>query len=201
MVDAAVAVTTPTPHDHRVLMTSSQLFTVARYMEHRGYPHRAFKLALLALRGIRLAYNQDAHPVIADVLWASMLSQSLGKAELTAMIPLIVANVQCATVLADILKRCCCTPHSLSASEENGPLKQLLEAATSAFVATTHSRLSSISPRHYTEFIDFLSKARETFLLAADGHAQFLQLIENMKSAYKGKKKLICLIQDRFGHS
>merc|ERR1712088_1270844 len=26
-------------------MTSSQLFTIARYMEHRGYPHRAHKLA------------------------------------------------------------------------------------------------------------------------------------------------------------
>jgi len=44
-----------------------------------------------------------------------------------------------------------------------------------------------------------LTKARETFLLASDGAAQFAQLVENMKLAYKGKKKLICLIKELFG--
>ena len=78
-------------------------------------------------------------------------------------------------------------------------LTQLMEAALAAFVATTHSKLSSISPRHYAEFIDFLVKARETFLMASDGRAQFAQLLENMKTAYKGKKKLISLVKDRFG--
>ncbi len=79
------------------------------------------------------------------------------------------------------------------------PLRQLLEAAMAAYVTTTHSRLSSISPRHYTEFIDFLIKARDTFMLAHDGAMQFGQLVENMKFAYKGKKKLVCLIKERFG--
>ena len=46
---------------------------------------------------------------------------------------------------------------------------------------------------------DFLTKARETFLLASDGHIQFAQLIDNIKSAYKGKKKLITLVKERFG--
>ena len=41
-----------------VIMTSSQLFTIARYMEHRGYPHRAYKLALLAMKNVHVAYNQ-----------------------------------------------------------------------------------------------------------------------------------------------
>ncbi len=77
--------------------------------------------------------------------------------------------------------------------------RQLLDAAISAFVSTTHSRLSSISPRHYAEFIDFLCKARETFLLAPDGHTRFSQLVDNMKAAYKGKKKLVSLINARFG--
>jgi hypothetical protein len=87
-----------------------------------------------------------------------------------------------------------------SLSFDRSPMKQLLEAAIGAFVATTHSRLSSISPRHYAEFIDFLTKARETFLLAReDGQVQFAQLVENMKVAYKGKKKLIHLIKDRVG--
>ena len=38
-------------------MTSSQLFTIARYMEHRGYPLRAYKLAMLAMNSIYLVYN------------------------------------------------------------------------------------------------------------------------------------------------
>lgn len=40
------------------IMTSSQLFTIARYMEHRGYPARAYKLAILAMKNVHLAYNQ-----------------------------------------------------------------------------------------------------------------------------------------------
>uniref|UniRef100_A0A0K2VCS0 ZSWIM4-8 C-terminal domain-containing protein n=1 Tax=Lepeophtheirus salmonis TaxID=72036 RepID=A0A0K2VCS0_LEPSM len=221
--------------DH--IMTSSQLFTISRYMEHRGYPHRAFKLALLAMKNVHLAYNQDTHPAINDIHWACALSHSLGKNELSTLVPLIVKNVECATVLSEILRRCSVTPpgseglrrnkgggsngngNNNSSSNNTGvpppgysnktiaerlsyersPLRQLLEAAIGAYANTTHSRLSSISPRHYTEFIEFLTKARETFLLAEDGALQFAQLIENMKLAYKGKKKLICLIKERFG--
>lgn len=40
------------------IMTSSQLFTIARYMEHRGHPFRAYKLAALAMKNVHLAYNQ-----------------------------------------------------------------------------------------------------------------------------------------------
>lgn len=156
------------------------------------------------------------------------------------MIPLLVKNVQCATVLSDILRRCSMTapgiscPHppptpaaSLDAattkhhattatpsshrrttscsgsikplSYDRPPLRQLLEAAIAAYINTTHSRLTHISPRHYGDFIDFLSKARDTFIMAHDGHAQFTQLIENMKVAYKGKKKLMFLVKERFG--
>ncbi len=39
-------------------MSSSQLFTVARFMEHRGHSARAFKLALLAVTVVRIAHNQ-----------------------------------------------------------------------------------------------------------------------------------------------
>lgn len=88
------------------IMTSVQLFTIARYMEHRGYPHRAYKLALLAMKNVHLAYNQDTHPAINDIHWACALSHSLGKSELSTMIPLLVKNVQCATVLSDVLRRC-----------------------------------------------------------------------------------------------
>ena len=43
---------------HASPMTSSQLFTVSRYMEQRGYQQRAFKLALLAVASVQLANNQ-----------------------------------------------------------------------------------------------------------------------------------------------
>jgi hypothetical protein len=88
------------------IMTSSQLFTIARYMEHRGFPVRAYNLAILAMKNVHLAYNQDTHPAINDIHWACALSHTLGKAELSKMIPIVVKNVQCATVLSDILRRC-----------------------------------------------------------------------------------------------
>lgn len=84
-------------------------------------------------------------------------------------------------------------------SYERAPLRILLEAAVAAYVNTTHSRLTHISPRHYADFIEFLGKARDTFMLAHDGHAQFAQLLDNMKLAYKGKKKLMFLVKERFG--
>nr|XP_029728306.1 uncharacterized protein LOC109414426 [Aedes albopictus]XP_029728307.1 uncharacterized protein LOC109414426 [Aedes albopictus] len=194
------------------IMTSSQLFTIARYMEHRGYPSRAYNLAMLAMKNVQLAYNQDTHPAINDIHWACALSHSLGKTELSKMIPLVIKNVQCATVLSDILRRCSVpTPgmHNFSThgnnmrqcmklSYDREPLNHLLEAAVSAYVNTTHSRLSHISPRHYSDFIDFLSKARDTFMLARDGPAHFSRLIENITIAYKGKKKLVRQVRQRF---
>ncbi|KAB1268502.1 Zinc finger SWIM domain-containing protein 5 [Camelus dromedarius] len=168
-------------------MTHSQLFTIARYMELRGYPLRAFKLASLAMSHLNLAYNQDTHPAINDVLWACALSHSLGKNELAALIPLVVKSVHCATVLSDILRRCTVTAPGLAGipgrrssgklmSTDKAPLRQLLDATINAYINTTHSRLTHISPRHYGEFIEFLSKARETFLLPQDGHLQALWL-------------------------
>jgi hypothetical protein len=126
------------------------------------------------------------------------------------MIPLLVDNVQCATVLSDILRRCTLTAPGLGATDgkrrtvkmlsyDKHPLRQLMEATIRSYINTTHSKLTHISPRHYGDFIDFLSKARETFLLAQDGHIEFAQLIENMKLVYKGKKKLMYLIKERFG--
>uniref|UniRef100_A0A8B9VB95 SWIM-type domain-containing protein n=1 Tax=Anas zonorhyncha TaxID=75864 RepID=A0A8B9VB95_9AVES len=191
-------------------MSYSQLFTIARYMEHRGYPMRAYKLATLAMTHLSLSYNQDTHPAINDVLWACALSHSLGKNELAAIIPLVVKSVKCATVLSDILRRCTLTTPGMVGlhgrrnsgklmSLDKAPLRQLLDATIGAYINTTHSRLTHISPRHYSEFIEFLSKARETFLMAHDGHIQFTQFIDNLKQIYKGKKKLMMLVRERFG--
>ncbi|XP_036264670.1 zinc finger SWIM domain-containing protein 6 isoform X4 [Pipistrellus kuhlii] len=191
-------------------MSYTQLFTIARYMEHRGYPMRAYKLATLAMTHLNLSYNQDTHPAINDVLWACALSHSLGKNELAAIIPLVVKSVKCATVLSDILRRCTLTTPGMVGlhgrrnsgklmSLDKAPLRQLLDATIGAYINTTHSRLTHISPRHYSEFIEFLSKARETFLMAHDGHIQFTQFIDNLKQIYKGKKKLMMLVRERFG--
>ncbi|XP_033020494.1 zinc finger SWIM domain-containing protein 6 isoform X2 [Lacerta agilis] len=191
-------------------MSYTQLFTIARYMEHRGYPMRAYKLATLAMTHLNLSYNQDTHPAINDVLWACALSHSLGKNELAAIIPLVVKSVKCATVLSDILRRCTLTTPGMVSlhgrrnsgklmSLDKAPLRQLLDATIGAYINTTHSRLTHISPRHYSEFIEFLSKARETFLMAHDGHIQFTQFIDNLKQIYKGKKKLMMLVRERFG--
>lgn len=191
-------------------MNYTQLFTIARYMEHRGYPMRAYKLATLAMTHLNLTYNQDTHPAINDVLWACALSHSLGKNELASVIPLVVKSVKCATVLSDILRRCTLTTPGLVALHsrrnsaklmplDKAPLRQLLDATIGAYINTTHSRLTHISPRHYSEFIEFLSKARETFLMAPDGHIQFTQFIDNLKQIYKGKKKLMTLVRERFG--
>ena len=67
-----------------------------------------------------------------------------------------------------------------------------------AYVAAAHARLAHISPRHYADFLHFLSRARHSFLLAHDGAQRFSQLITNMRLVYKGKKKLMLLIQQRF---
>lgn len=192
------------------IMNSNQLFTIARYMEHLGYPNRAYKLALLAMKNLHLAYNQDTHPAINDIHWACALSHSLGKNEVANVIPVLVKNVQCATVLSDILRRCTLSAPGLASQDgkrraikllsyDKHPLRQLMDATIHAYISTTHSKLTHISPRHYGDFIEFLSKARETFLLAQDGLIKFAQLIENMKLVYKGKKKLMYLIKERFG--
>jgi hypothetical protein len=179
-------------------------------MEHRNYPHRGYKLAYIAMKKLHIAYNEDRHPAINNIHWACGLSYALGKDELQNMVLLVVKNVQCADVLVDVLHRCTLTAPSLITtsgksqpvkllSYDKPPLCQLLEAAIRAYINTTHSRLTHISPSRYGDFIEFLSKARETFLLAHDGHIQFAQLIENMKLVYKGKKKLMFLIKERFG--
>ncbi|KAI1233221.1 zinc finger SWIM domain-containing protein 6, partial [Lamprotornis superbus] len=111
-------------------------------------------------------------------------------------------------LLSDILRRCTLTTPGMVGlhgrrnsgklmSLDKAPLRQLLDATIGAYINTTHSRLTHISPRHYSEFIEFLSKARETFLMAHDGHIQFTQFIDNLKQIYKGKKKLMMLVRER----
>ena len=214
------------------IMNPAHLFSVAKYMDTRqaNGSKRAYRLALLAVKGIHIPYNGDNHPQISEIHWTCQMALNLGKNELAELVPILVHNIQCAPVLTDVLRRC--SPfapptglpgyhhhsdgkrrsHSTTSSSsattychpktmlvDKAPLRLLLDAAIAAYVNTTHSRLTHISPRHYGDFIEFLSKARETFMLAPDGLMQFANLVENMKMVYKGKKKLMFLVKERFG--
>lgn len=157
-------------------------------------------MALLGLANTHIGYSDDSSPLVNDVYWACALGHSVGKVELGQIVALVVKNVKCAVVLSDLLGQCflrplrlACPPgdtkqrrahHKLFAFDK-APLKLLVDAAIAAYVNTTQYRLSHISPRHYGEFIDFLTKARETFALAQDGHYRFAQMVENMKAIYK----------------
>lgn len=68
-----------------------------------------------------VGFVQDTHPAINDIHWACALSHSLGKNELATMIPLLVKNVQCATVLSDILRRCSMTPPGMTCAHALPP--------------------------------------------------------------------------------
>jgi len=239
------------------IMSPQQLFQIARYMEVRGLPDHAYKVALLAVKLVQVSPNGDNHAHIQDIHWACSMAFSLGKGEMAELIPILVRNIQCAPVLSDILRRCTLAngghqpvrvpvlpPDSLvtpltsvtgtvlppptslshhhhshhgfhessssskrSSSSRNNkilpidkpPLRLLLDAAIAAYVNTTHSRLTHISPRHYGDFIEFLTKAQDTFKMSPDGAMQFASLLENMKMVYKGKKKLMFLVKERFG--
>nr|AAW27543.1 SJCHGC04802 protein [Schistosoma japonicum] len=85
-------------------------------------------------------------------------------------------------------------------SLDRPPLKGLLDAAINGYVMATHMRLANISPRQYAEFVDFLTRARDTFhLLRPDGPLQFRSLVECLRQTYRGKRKLVSLLAERFG--
>ena len=81
---------------------------------------------------------------------------------------------------------------------DKDPLKALLDAAIQAYIKSTHLKLQVISPRHYSDFVEFLSKAKDTFMLARDGETKFNQLIDTIRTSYKGKKKLLNNILIKF---
>jgi hypothetical protein len=188
-------------------ISPTHLFAIARYMDHKNHPIKAFRLAALAIKHSSVA-NNESGPSVGDVHWSCGLAHALGKTELAHMILLIVNTVQCPSVLSDLLHRCTLTPAGVAQinPQSSGPtrltyddpcLQPLVEAAINAYVNCAHNRLNQISPKHYTDFTDFLLKAKEIFLLAKDGDKRFNALIENMKILYRGKRKLMTLVSER----
>lgn len=242
-------------------MNFGQLMKVAKHIEQRGRPEWAFKLSQLAIKTINIAYNQEQSSSISDIHWICSLAYSLGKEQLSKLVPTLIENIACAQVLSDILRRCSSsgtmgyplhnTANTNQAQQQAGhhqsagqfptypylglngnsfalngasnhqysshsrrhhpyghhpkllsldkdPLKALLDAAIQAYIKSTHLKLQVISPRHYSDFVEFLVKAKETFLLASDGESKFNQLIETIRTSYKGKKKLLNNILIKF---
>lgn len=201
---------------------SALLFTIARHIEQQlpHYPEHSYKLALLALKGVTVPYNGEQSLHLQDIHWVCSMALQMNRGDLSELISTVVANIKCAPVLSEILRRCSsCHPaivglppaltphHSYTDSRKSRghkllidkpPLRMLLEAAISAYCETTNQRLQHISPRHYSDFIEFLAKAQETFKLSPDGMIQFNALLEHMRITYKGKKKLMCLIREKF---
>lgn len=247
-------------------MSPPSLFNIARYMEQHHMSERACRLALLASAGVYIPITADTHHLINDLQWACMLTLNQGPNELTELVRILVKNVHCAPVLANLLRKCLMAskqmptgpiappmnvrsaagaapgvhggavgvaggvqsyPHDLSNhfyvdlslddrtrrnneygsgmynpktySLDRAPLSILLNAAVSAFIDTVMTRLEHISPRHYSDFIDFLSRAQETMIMAPNGKREFASLLEKIKTLYKGKKKLMSLVRERFG--
>lgn len=203
-------------------ITSVNLFVIARHIESTlpHYPEHSYKLALLALKGVTVPYNGEQSPHLNDIHWVCSLALQMNRGDLSELISTVVANIKCAPVLSEILRRCgschpaiaglppSLTPHHVYPDSRKSrshklmidkpPLRMLLEAAVSAYCETTNQRLQHISPRHYSDFIEFLAKAQETFKLSPDGMIQFNALLEHMRVTYKGKKKLMCLIREKF---
>ena len=200
-------------------LTSSQLFTIARFLEQRMHRYRAFKLSNLALKRLKIGASQETHHSVNDVHWAVAISFQLGRSEIVATLRQVISSVQCANVLSDILRRCTMSaPNVLDSSKRSAgskspgggssssrflninqsPLNELLEATLNAYLSGITSRLQHISPRHYTDFLTLLHKARHTFSLAPNGRERFAQLMESLMTTHKGKKKLMQLIRQTF---
>jgi len=146
---------------------------------------------------------------------------------LSIVLNLVVSNIRCTTVLTAIVRGIALEVAGLSRTwferqlnyDKYGnktqdvprelfptikprfnepPLRALLEATLCSYKLTADNRLHHISPRHYGEFLEFLRKAHDTYLLADEGVARFGQLLMAMRLRFKGKKKLMVQIAETF---
>lgn len=215
-------------------MDSSQLIKVADYIHERNMTEQAFEIAMVAVDSLSIPSNSDNSSSKKDIFSACEYAQKVNG--FSTLIPKLINNIECATVLSEIHQRFC--PSNLMTSGYsrgydlmaayggnlsynsteyknilntlNNPevYKQrvedarwwtaLLKRTLKAFVDTTRTRLQNISPRHYSEFIDFLTKAQGTFDKAPDGPQQFKDLISEIMKSYRTKKKLMGDLKKQF---
>lgn len=202
---------------HNATMDSTQLIKVADYIhEKMNMTEQAFEIAMVAVDSLSIPSNSDNSSSKKDIFSACEYAQKVNG--FSTLIPKLINNIECAPVLSEIHQRFC--PSNLMASNYTGfdliryggnlnylnTLTQrdarwwnaLLERTLRAFKDTTRTRLQNISPRHYSEFIDFLTKAQGTFDKAPDGPQQFKDLISGIMKSYRTKKKLMGDLKKQF---
>ena len=180
---------------------AAQLFSVARYLESKKHPERAFKVGLRALKKLDIGALDCQHPAVCDIFWVSTLACTLGMDEMTQIVPVIENCIHNPLILADIAQRCSSgaytqSPHKFSCSKE--PLNRLVASAQKLFIQDVEVKLRNITRKNYIDFTDYLTKIKRAFLLADDGKEQFQWLIDFIITSQKGKKKLHQLISTTF---
>lgn len=196
-----------------------QLIKVADHISDRGLTDSAFDIAMVAVDSLSIPSNSDNSNLKISIFKSCDYAKKVNG--FSTLIPKLINNIECATVLSEIYHRyspTIMTQYDLIAyGGYNNDLlntlnpeiyKQKLEDARwwdallrrtmRAFVDTTRTRLQNISPRHYGEFIDFLVKAQGTFEKASDGPQQFKDLIAEIIKSYRTKKKLMERLKERF---
>lgn len=195
-------------------MDSSQLMKVADHVCEQGSKQKAFDIALVAVDSLRILPNVENSSAKKDIFRACDLAREIQG--FTKLIPRIINNVQCASVLSEIYqtykpahlvnpnirRRDAFVPNGKfylpNYDDEIHWWDLLLRNAIESFETTTQSRLNNISPRHYSEFIDFLVKAQATYSNSIDGPQKFKVLIHDIMKSYRTKKKLIERLKERF---
>ena len=188
-------------YDSSDRFNAAQLFSVARYLESKKHPGRAFKVGLRALKKLDIGALDCQHPAVCDIFWVSTLACSLGIDEMTQIVPVIENCIHNPLILADIAQRCSSgaytkSGHKFSCSKE--PLNRLVASAQKLFIQDVEVKLRNITRKNYIDFTDYLTKIKRAFLLADDGKEQFQWLIDFIITSQKGKKKLHQLISTTF---
>ncbi|XP_066920713.1 zinc finger SWIM domain-containing protein 4-like isoform X2 [Clytia hemisphaerica] len=180
---------------------AAQLFSVARYLESKKHPDRAFKVGLRALKKLDIGALDCQHPAVCDIFWISTLACSLGIDEMTQIVPVIENCIHNPLILTDIAQRCSSGTYrrggqAFSCSKE--PLNRLVASAQKLFIQDVELKLRNITRKNYVDFTDYLIKIKRAFSLADDGMEQFNWLIDFIVTSQKGKKKLHQLVTSTF---
>ncbi len=188
-------------------LSTSQLFSIARYLERKRYLQKALKIATLAMK--KLDLEQETHPAVCEVFWACALACSLGKDELTQITPIICNCVRNPVILTEIARRSVRTSNyamqggqskgkAMKLSFDKEPISRLMAASQQLFIQEVQKKLDNISPKQYANFVLYLGKVKNGFDLVDEGPEQFQWLLDFIATSQKGRKKLQKLIRDSF---
>eukprot|EP00794_Sanderia_malayensis_P007764 gene7764-8610_t len=197
---------------------TTQLFSIARYLESKGYLRKSLKVATLAMKQLDIGLEHETHPAVGEVFWACALASSLGKDEFTQITPILCNCVRNPVILTEIARRSVKNSsyviNSGTTSTTNNktktsnklyfdkePINRLLATAQQLFIQEVQNKLNNITPKQYTNFVLYLGKVKAGFDLVDEGQEQFQWLLDFIATTQKGRKKLQKLINDTFLNS